>query len=81
MNDYEVEIRRFIADKFLFGDERKLSSDESLMEAGIIDSTGVLELIAYLEERFRIKIDNNELVPENLDSISLICTFLGKKHG
>jgi acyl carrier protein len=79
MMKYEPEIRKFIADRFLFGDDNELKSDMSLLEAGIIDSTGVLELISFLEEQFKIKVDDDELVPENLDTIASICVFLGKK--
>jgi len=73
------EIRQFIAGRFLFGDDRKLGDDDSLLEAGIIDSTGILELINHLEERYGIKVNDDELVPENLDTISGIAVFLAKK--
>lgn len=79
MMRYEPEIRKFIADKFLFGDDKKLESDVSLLEAGIIDSTGILELINHLEERYGIKVNDDELVPENLDTIASISAFLSKK--
>ena len=79
MMEHEHEIRKFISDKFLFGEDNNLPSDASLLEAGIIDSTGVLELIAYLEEQFKIKVDDDELVPENLDTIAGVCKFLSKK--
>lgn len=79
MMKHEPEIRKFIAEKFLFGDDDELKSDASLLEAGIIDSTGVLELLSYLEEQFKIKVDDDELVPENMDTIASICAFLGKK--
>jgi acyl carrier protein len=77
--EHEPEIRKFIAEKFFFGEDKNLPSDASLLEAGIIDSTGVLELIAYLEEQFKIKVDDDELVPENLDTIAGVCMFLSKK--
>ncbi len=73
------EIRQFIADRFLFGDDTKLGDDDSLLEAGLIDSTGVLELINHLEERHGIKVNDDELVPENLDTIAGIVAFLAKK--
>ena len=73
------EIRQFIADRFLFGDDKKLGDDDSLLEAGIIDSTGILELIGHLEERYGIKVNDDELVPENLDTIAGIAAFLAKK--
>jgi len=79
MMEHEAEIRAFIAERFLFGADLKLTSDESFLESGVIDSTGVLELISFLEDRFKIKVDDNELVPENLDCIKGLCRFLGKK--
>jgi acyl carrier protein len=79
MPEYETEIRQFIADRFLFGEDKKLGDDDSLLEAGIIDSTGILELINHLEERYKIKVNDDELVPENLDTIASISAFLGKK--
>ena len=79
MMKHEPEIRQFIADRFLFGDDNKLDSDASLLEAGIIDSTGILELISHLEEHYGVKVNDDELVPENLDTIASICVFLDKK--
>jgi acyl carrier protein len=76
---YEPEIRQLLADKFFFGDAKPLHSDASLLEAGIIDSTGILELINHLEERYGIKVNDDELVPENFDTISNICAYLSKK--
>ncbi|HMA53949.1 MAG TPA: acyl carrier protein [Acidobacteriota bacterium] len=73
------EIRQFIADRFLFGDDTKLGDNDSLLEAGIIDSTGVLELIGHLEERYGIKVSDDELVPENLDTIAGIAAYLARK--
>ena len=58
---------------------RKLAGDTSLLESGIIDSTGVLELVQFLEDRFGITVEDSALVPENLDSISRICAFLRRK--
>ncbi|MGA2362131.1 MAG: acyl carrier protein [Candidatus Aminicenantales bacterium] len=79
MAGLEIEIRQFIADRFLFGDDRQLGDEDSLLEAGIIDSTGILELINYLEEHYMIKVNDDELVPENLDTIANICAYLSKK--
>ena len=79
MAAFEIEIRQFIAERFLFGDDKKLGDEDSLLEAGIIDSTGILELINHLEERYGIKVNDDELVPENLDTIASIASFLGKK--
>lgn len=79
MMKHEHEIRKFIADRYLFGDDKKLGDDDSLLEAGIIDSTGILELINHLEEQYGIKVNDDELVPENLDTLASICAFLDKK--
>jgi acyl carrier protein len=79
MMKHESEVRKFIAEKFFFGEDNEVPSAASLLDAGIIDSTGVLELITFLEEQFKIKVDDDELVPENLDTIAGICAFLSKK--
>jgi acyl carrier protein len=79
MAGLESEIRQFIADKFLFGDDKKLGDNESLLEAGIVDSTGILEIVAHIEGHYGIKVENDELVPENLDTIANIGVFLKKK--
>lgn len=79
MTNFEPEIRRFIADKFLFGDDTKLADHDSLLEAGIVDSTGILEIIAHLEQSYGVKVDNDEMVPENLDTIGSIGAFVRKK--
>lgn len=79
MTPFAAEIRQFIAEKFLFGDDNSLGDDDSLIEAGIIDSTGILELINHLEERYGIKVSDDELVPENLDTIASLAAFLAGK--
>ena len=56
-----------------------LVDDESMLEKGIIDSTGVLELVAFIESTFEIKVEDEELIPENLDSIKNIVSFLERK--
>jgi acyl carrier protein len=65
---------------FLGDDPSELSSAQSLIDSGIIDSTGVLELVGYLEEHFDIRIEDDELVPENLDSIDNIVRYVGRKQ-
>lgn len=74
------QIRSFIFENFLFdADESSLGNDDSFLEQGIIDSTGVLELVEWLEETFAIKVQDEELVPENLDSVSKLAAFIAKK--
>lgn len=76
------EIREFIVEELLFGrggDE--LSDEASLTDRGVVDSTGVLELVGFLEETFGIEVGDDELIPENLDSIKLIAAFVVGKTG
>ncbi|MCD6199723.1 MAG: acyl carrier protein [Deltaproteobacteria bacterium] len=74
------EIRQFIIDNFLMGqDSDSLKDDSSFLEEGVIDSTGVLELVGFLEENYEIKVEDEELIPENLDSIKNICSYLESK--
>ena len=79
MSDSKSKIKSFIIENFLFGNADGLNDDTSFLEEGIIDSTGVLELIAFLEEEFDIKVQDEELIPENLDSIDKVTAFLGRK--
>ncbi|MBN1764000.1 MAG: acyl carrier protein [Sedimentisphaerales bacterium] len=72
-------IREFVVENFLFGDSAQLTDEMSFLENGIIDSTGILEMITFLEENYKVKIDDDELVPENLDSLMNISAFLDKK--
>jgi acyl carrier protein len=74
------ELRAFINDSFLVGDESTTFGDsDSFMRNGIIDSTGVLELTAFLEERYGFSPDDSEMIPANLDSIDNLVTYIGRK--
>ncbi len=78
----EEQIRRFVTDNFLFGeDDGSLKDDDSFLEKGIIDSTGVLELIAFVEKTFDVRFDDADLVPDNLDSIANVAGFVARKRG
>lgn len=79
MTESKGTITNFIIDNFLFGDDEGLEDDISFLEEGIIDSTGILELITFIEEEFSIEIEDEEMIPENLDSINNLLTFLDKK--
>ena len=73
-------VRRFISENFMFReDSTSLAADASLLEAGIIDSTGVLELVSFLESRFGIAVTDDEMLPENLDSIRALCAYVQRK--
>ncbi|MFH2066613.1 MAG: acyl carrier protein [Pseudomonadota bacterium] len=80
MSDTKEKVRAFIVENFMFGNDEGLSDDTSFLEEGIIDSTGVLELVDFLEEIFSIKIDDEELIPENLDSIKNLVAYLSIKQ-
>jgi acyl carrier protein len=74
------EIRRFIVDNFLYGQEdHGFDDDVSFLERGFIDSTGVLELVSFIEEAYGIAVNDDELIPENLDSLNKLSSFIARK--
>ena len=76
----EEKIRGYILDDFLFTDDQsELSSEDSFMEKGIIDSSGILEVIFFLEEEFKVQVKDDEMIPENLDSVKNLVAFVEKK--
>lgn len=78
----ENAVRKFLVENFpLSAEAEQLSPSDSLIGAGVIDSTGVLELIGFLEERYAIQIADEEVLPENLDSIESIGRFVAGKVG
>ncbi|OEU57876.1 MAG: acyl carrier protein [Desulfobacterales bacterium C00003104] len=79
MKEKREQIRAFIIENFLFGKDDGFKDDTSFLDDGIIDSTGVLELVNFLEEEFSISVQDEELVPENLDSINNVVAYLEKK--
>ena len=82
MNDEDVKkkLTAFIVDKFLLGYKSKTPKDnDSFLEKGIIDSTGVLELVSFIEDTFGIKVEDEELIPDNLDSLEKLTEYVKKK--
>ncbi len=78
--DVKTTLREFIVENFLFGDTSVVfDDDDSLMENGILDSTGILELVAFLEKEYGIRIANEEILPENMDTLNNLHRFLEKK--
>jgi acyl carrier protein len=77
--NYAQEIRDFVVSNFLFGVAGALQDDTSFLETGIIDSTGVLEMIMHLETTYAIKVEPEETIPANFDSIAMIAQFLERK--
>ncbi|OPY93278.1 MAG: acyl carrier protein [Syntrophaceae bacterium PtaU1.Bin231] len=73
------QIRSFILENFIVEKPEDLADDASMLEKGIMDSTGVLELVAFLESTYEIKVEDEELIPENLDSIRNIVDYLERK--
>ena len=79
-HDISLAVRRFISESFLFREDLdSIADDASLLEAGVIDSTGVLELVAFLETSFGIEVADDEMLPENLDSIRAISAYVQRK--
>jgi acyl carrier protein len=79
--DIKSEIRKYIIENFLYGnDDNSLGDDVSFLENGIIDSTGVLELVSFVQETFKIKVKDDELIPDNFDSLSKLEAFIVMKQ-
>jgi acyl carrier protein len=77
------ELRTFVIDNFLFGDASgrfSFTNDDSFQERGIVDSTGILELVCHLQDRYGIAIADAELVPDNLDSVTKVARFVDRKR-
>ncbi len=76
----EDRVRAFVLENFYVADAAALKDDTSLIVSGIVDSTGMLEVIAFLEQDFGIHIGDDETTPENLDSIARIAAFVARKR-
>jgi len=78
----EEQIRDYVLENYLFTDDQSaLNSDDSFLEKGILDSTGILEVIYFIEDEFNVKVEDEEMIPENLDSVNRIAAYIGKKQG
>ncbi|MBN2171177.1 MAG: acyl carrier protein [Candidatus Krumholzibacteriota bacterium] len=76
----EAKIRQFIVDTFLAGkDDPDFGNDDSLLDTRILDSTGMVELVEFVEDEFGVTVDDSELTPENLDSVMRVAAFVGRK--
>jgi acyl carrier protein len=80
-DEINYAVRRFIHENFLLEDGCTPEETISLLESGIIDSTGVLELVAFVEKTYRFKVEEEELIPENLDTIKNIVNFIARRLG
>jgi acyl carrier protein len=75
----KLQIRNFIVENFLYGQDDGFGEEVSLLEKGIIDSTGVLELVSFIEDTFAISVEDEELVPENFDSLLRLAAYVATK--
>jgi len=78
-SDFVGEVRSFVVVNYLLGRQDGLSDDDSFQEQGIIDSTGILELVSHLEQTYGIEVLDEELIPDNLDTINRIAAYLTRK--
>ena len=81
MSDNNDVVRQFIISNFYVANPADLKDDTSLLDSGMVDSTGVLEVIAFLESEFGISVADNEIVPDNLDALERIVAFIERKGG
>jgi acyl carrier protein len=77
----QEEIRNFVVENFLFGEDKGLTDNSSFIKEGIVDSTGIMQLVSFIQDQYRIAIEDEELVPENLDSIAKVSAFIESKMG
>ena len=76
----EQVIRKYVLENYLFtDDDSELDDNDSFLEKGILDSTGILEIINLIEETFSLKVEDDEMIPENLDSVNNIVAYIGRK--
>lgn len=76
----EAKLRHYILENYLFTDDQsQLNNADSFMEKGILDSTGIMEVIFFIEEEFSVQVADEEMIPENLDSVDNLINFINKK--
>jgi acyl carrier protein len=80
MNELSSKIRQFVVSNFLFGKDTGFADGDSFLDQGIVDSTGVMELVAFVEKEFGFRVQDSELTPENLDSIAALVAFIEQKR-
>jgi len=77
----EQQIRDYILENYLFTDDQSaLVNSDSFLEKGILDSTGILEVIYFIEDELSVKVEDEEMIPENLDSVDNIVAFVARKN-
>jgi len=82
MLQIERDLRQFVVDNFLYGEgEEQLSNDDSFLQKGLVDSMGILTLVSHVQEKYAISVADEELVPENWDSVRRMADFVQSKLG
>ena len=80
MSNIKSVLSEFLRDNFYIPDGQSIPDDASLRDLGVVDSTGVLEIVSFIEQKFEIRVEDSELLPENLDSVDAICAFVEHKR-
>lgn len=81
MPEIEEKIRTFLIENFVLSEQLdELGFDESFLENGVVDSTGILELVFFVEDQFGIQIDTSEVLPENFDSVNCLASYIRRKQ-
>lgn len=78
-SDVHSTLRRYIVENFLLGDDAPLTSSQSLLQTGVVDSTGILELVMFVEKTYAIQVADEEMLPENLDTLDNLAAFVERK--
>jgi acyl carrier protein len=82
LSDLKAAVRKYLGDNVLLaGGLEELGDDSSFLERNLLDSTGVLELVAFIEETYGFKVGDDEIIPDNLDSVSLVAGYIARKLG
>jgi acyl carrier protein len=82
MQEIEQSIRSFVIENFLFGEpDAQLSNEDSFLENGLVDSMGILTLVEFVKDKYTISIEDEEIVPDNWDSVHRIAAFVQNKLG
>jgi acyl carrier protein len=79
--EVKTRLHDFILDVFFLTEATQLTDDVSLIESGIVDSTGILDIILFIEDEFGVEVGDQEAIPDNLESINQIAAFVERKQG
>lgn len=75
-----AKVREFIVENFLMGDDDGFNTEDSLLDTGVIDSTGVLELVMFIEDNFSFEVEDSDVVPENFDTVDALAAYITSKE-